>query len=223
MTFVPDMVFLEFIPFDELKKEEKSKGYVPKTVLLNEVEEGKLYEVVISQLYSMPLLRYRLRDLIKITALKDEETGINLPQMSFQRRFDEAINLGGLAQLDEKTIWQAMENIGLKYNEWTAFKEFGEGKSFLRLCIELIDSRDVSVLEKSIDEQLKIIDTDYKDIDRYLELQPVRITPLSIGAFQKYIEERVKEGADPAHLKLAHINPAETVIKRLLELSKAEG
>jgi hypothetical protein len=116
-----------------------------------------------------------------------------------------------------------MSNIGLKYNEWTAFREFDEGKSFLRLFIELTDSRDIPVLEKSIDEQLKAIDTDYKDIEHYLEMQPVRITPLSVGTFQKYIEERVKEGIDPAHLKLAHINPPETLIKRVLELSKAEG
>jgi phenylacetate-coenzyme A ligase PaaK-like adenylate-forming protein len=184
------MVFLEFIPIDELKKEEESRGYIPKTVLLDEVKEGKLYEVVISQLYGMPLLRYRLRDLIKIEALKDEESGSNLPQMSFQRRVDEAINIGGLAQLDEKTIWQAMDNINLKYNEWTAFKEFDEGKSFLHLFIELIESTDVSVLEKSIDKQLKTIDTDYKDIDHYLDMQPVRITSLSIGTFQKYVEER---------------------------------
>lgn len=223
MTFVPDMVFLEFIPYDELKKEERDKDYLPKPVLLNEVKEGEIYEVVISHFYGMPLLRYRLRDLIKIEALKDEESGINLPQMSFQRRADEAINLGGLAQLDEKTIWQAMENIGLKYNEWIAFKEFDKGKSFLRLFIELTEPRDAAELEKTIDKQLKVIDTDYKDIDYYLGMIPVRVTLLSNGTFQRYTEEKVKGGADPAHLKPAHINLIETEIKRLIELSEVGG
>jgi phenylacetate-coenzyme A ligase PaaK-like adenylate-forming protein len=222
MTFVPDMVFLEFIPLDELRKEEENKHYRPKTVLLNEVKERELYEIVISHFYGMPLLRYRLRDLIKIEALQDEESGIFLPQMLFQRRVDEAINIGGLAQLDEKTIWQAMANIGLKYTEWTAFKEFDQDKSILRLCIELTEPRDSEELEKVIDEQLKLIDTDYKDISYYLGMTAVRISVLSRGTFQRFMEEKVKEGADQAHIKPAHINPPESVSKRLLGLSAVE-
>ena len=223
MTFVPDMVFLEFIPYKELLKHEEDKDYQPSTVLLNEVKEGQLYEVVITQFYGMPLLRYRLRDLIRIVALKDDEAGVNLPQMTFQRRVDEVINIGGLAQLDEKTVWQAMSNAGIRYKEWTACKEDDQNKTFLCLYIEPIEQTDATELEMGIDEQLKIIDTDYKDIHYYLGYQPVRVKLLSPGTFQRYTEEKVKEGADQTHLKPAHINPPETVIKRILQLSKEGG
>ena len=63
-----------------------------------------------------------------------------------------------------------------------------------------------------IDEQLKIVDTDYRDIDAYLKLQPVRVSLLSPGTFQRYTAEKRREGADLAHLKPTHINPPEAVI-----------
>jgi len=219
MFFLPDMVFFEFIPYEELLKLQDDKDYQPSTVLLDEVEEGQSYEVVITHFYGMPLLRYRLNDLIKVIAKGDKGTGIKLPQIAFQRRVGEVIDLAGLARLDEKTIWQAIANSGIKYNDWVAFKEYAQNQVFLRLFLELRGEGEATDIEKMIDEQLKIVDTDYKDIDAYLKLQPVRVTLLLPGTFERYTEERKGEGADLAHLKPTHVNPPETIIKRLLELS----
>jgi len=44
---------------------------------------------------------------------------------------------------------------------------------------------------------------------------------LSPGTFERYREEKAKEGADLAHLKPAHMNAPDAIIKRLLELSDA--
>jgi len=219
MVFLPDMVFFEFIPYEELLKLQDDKDYQPSTVLLDELEEGQSYEVVITHFYGMPLLRYRLNDLIKVIAKGDKETGIKLPQIAFQRRVGEIIDLAGLARLDEKIIWRAIANSGIKYNDWVAFKEYDQNQVFLRLFLELRGEREATDIAKMIDEQLKIVDTDYKDIDAYLKLQPVRVTLLSPGTFERYTEERKSEGADLAHLKPTHVNPPETIIKRLLELS----
>ena len=219
MVFLPDTVFFEFIPEEQLEHLD-DKDYQPSTVLLNELEEGKSYEVVITQFYGMPLLRYRMKDIIKVIALKDEESGINLPQIVFQRRVGETINLAGLADLDEKTIWQAIANTGIKYTEWSACKEYDQNKSFIRLYLELKERKEAREVETIIDEQLRIVDTDYKDIDSYLELQPVRVTLLTPGTFQRYMEEKRKEGADLAHLKPAHMNAPDVVIQRILQLSE---
>ena len=220
---MPDCAFLEFIPYEEQLEHQEDKDYQPSTVLLDEVKEGKLYEVVITQFYGMPLLRYRLKDLIEVIALKDEETGVNLPQIVFKRRVGEVIGLGGLAQLDEKTIWRAIANTGIKYNDWTACKEYEHNQSFLRIYLELKEEKEVSEIEKMVGEQLKIVDTDYKDIALYLELQPVRVTLLSPGTFQRYMEEKTKEGADLAHMKPTHINASESAIQRLLQLSEVSS
>ena len=223
MVFLPDMVFLEFIPYPEPLEYQDDKYYQPSTVLLNEVEEGRLYEVVITHFYGMPLLRYRLNDIIKVTAKKDEETGINLPQVAFQRRVGEVINLANLAQLDEKTLWQAIANTDIKYTEWVACKEYDQNQVFLRVYLELKEEKEVASVETMIDQQLKIVDTDYKDIDSYLGLQPVRVTLLSPGTFRRYTAEKMKEGASIADLKPIHINPSEVVIRRLLQLSEASS
>lgn len=219
MVFFPDNVFLEFIPYEEVVRSQKDKNYQPSTVLLNGVEEGKLYEVVITQFYGMPLLRYRMQDIIEIVALEDEEAGVVLPHINFARKMGETIDLGGLAELDEKTIWQAIAHTGIKYTDWSAFKEYEHDQSFLRLFLELKEERDVTEVGTMIDEQLKIVDIDYEDVGSYLNLQPVRVTLLSPGTFQRYTEERIKEGADLAHLKPAHMNAPESVIQCLLQLS----
>jgi hypothetical protein len=220
MTFVPDMAFLEFIPYEEILKQEDNRDYQPSTMLLNELEAGKLYEIVITHFYGGPLLRYRMRDIIKIVALRDDETGVNLPQMEFQRRADEAISLASLATLDEKTIWKAIANTGIKYTDWTACKAHDQNKNFLRIYLELKERKEADDVAAMIDEQLKQVDTDYKDVKTYLGLQPVRVTILSPGTFERYAEAKRKEGASPAHMKPNRINPTEAVTQRLIQLSE---
>ena len=220
MTFLPDLIFLEFIPYEKsMEDEEKSSHNMP-TVLLNELQEGKLYEVVITQFYGMPLLRYRMHDIIKVVSLEDVETGTKLPQITFQRRLGETINLAGLTQLDEKTIWRAIANTGIKYVDWLACKEYMQNQTYLRIYIEPKEKIDANEIERRIDEELRLIDIDYQDLSAYLDLQPIKITELPSGTFQAYIDEKISEGADIAHLKPNHINPPQKVLQRLLELSK---
>lgn len=219
MTFIPDMAFLEFIPEEESLKSIEDNNYQPSTVLLDEVEEGKLYELVVTQFYGMPLLRYRMKDLFKVVALRDDETKVHLPQFVFQRRLGDTIDLTGLARLDEKTIWKALANTGIKYTEWSACKEYDQNQSFLRIYLELREEKGATKIESMIDKELKVDDSDYKDIDHYLKVQPVRVSLLPPGTFQRYMNEKRKEGADPAHLKPPHVNPSEADINLLLQLS----
>ena len=219
MVFLPDTAFLEFIPYEDRTEVNDPKENQLTTVLLDDLEVGKLYEVVVTHLYGGPLLRYRMRDLVKVISLGDDE--IKLPHIEFQRRVDEVINIGGLAQLDERTIMLALNNSSIKYVDWAAYKDFEDNKSILRIYLESQEVKDIAEMEAMIHQQLKDIDTDYRDIESYLELQPVRITLLSSGTFDRFIQEKRKEGADLAHLKPPHINPSEIVRQRLLQLSKA--
>ena len=95
LTFVPDTAFWEFIPEEELQKSKDNSDYQPATVLLDEVEPGKTYEVILTHFYGGPLLRYRIKDLVTCTAMRDEEAGIELPQMVFKARADDIISLAG--------------------------------------------------------------------------------------------------------------------------------
>ena len=220
LVFVPDMVFLEFIPYEQVLKLQEDRTYQPPTLLLNELEEGQLYEVVVTQFYGMPLMRYRIKDVIKVVATRDVEAGIDLPKIAFQRRTDDVIDLAGLCRLDERTLWQAINNTGIKDNGWMACKEHDGRQALIRIYLETDGQSEPDELAVMIDSQLKEIDTDYEDIDTYLGMQPIRVSVLSPGTFQRYTEEKMEQGADLALLKPAHVNPPNTTVHRLLDLSK---
>ena len=86
MVFFPNLNFLEFIPEDESTKWYLDQSYQPKTVLLDEVKAGESYEVVITNFHGGALVRYKLGDIVRIIALRNEKLGINIPQMVFERR-----------------------------------------------------------------------------------------------------------------------------------------
>lgn len=222
MTFTPYSVFLEFIPEEESHKSREDPEYCPRTVLLDEVEEGKRYEVLISSFYGMPFLRYRVGDFIKIVSLKDKETGIELPQMLFDSRADDLIDLAGFVRLDEKTVWKAIINAGLNSDDWTIRKEFAQGNPSLHLYLEPKDNHhnDDEEVSRLIDNSLASLDLNYADLDKMLGLHPLRVTILAKGSFQRYYEEKKTAGFDLAHLKPPHMNASDDIIESLLRLSQ---
>jgi hypothetical protein len=219
LYFLPDIAFYEFIPEDEVQKWQADERYQPRTVLYDEVQEGNLYEVVITQLYGMPLLRYRMKDLVRFTGMQDNETGVKLPHIQFQRRVGETIDLAALARLDERTLWQALANTGLRIVDWSAFKEYDGEQAYVRLYVELKDEAIADQVAARVDEQLRLIDVDYRDIESYLGLQPIRVTLLPKGTFMRYSDRQRQAGADLAHLKPPHVNAPEATLQALRELS----
>jgi hypothetical protein len=222
MTFLPHVAFWEFIPEEEWLKTLDDASYQPSTVLFNELEAGKSYELVFSHFYGMPLLRYRIGDLITVAALKDDETGVNLPQIVFKSRADGMIDLAGMTKLDEKTVWRAIANTGLKYEDWAARKEYDQKQPYLHLYIELKEPAEPLEVERLIDEQLKALDVDYRDVDKLLEIQPIKVTLLSQGTCQRYFDQKKKEGAHMGHLKPPHMNPSDGTMDLLIRLSQQE-
>jgi hypothetical protein len=221
MTFVPAFCFLEFVPEEDWLKSREDKDYQPHTVLLDEVKPGERYEVIISSFYGMPFLRYRLGDLIKIVTLEDEEAGIKIPQMVFFSRADDLIDIGGFARLDEKTIWQAIVNTGIKYEDWTARKEIEDNQPTLRLYIELKEKVDPARLENLIHGQLLSLNREYTDLNKMLGVQPLRVTTLPPGSLGRYYQQMKERGADMAHLKPPHMNATDTIIQDLLSQAQS--
>ena len=73
MVFLPDIVFLEFIPYADVLKLQDDPAYNPSTLLMDELQVGELYEVVLTHFYGMPLLRYRTGDLVRPVAVSGED------------------------------------------------------------------------------------------------------------------------------------------------------
>jgi len=217
MTFIPHLNFLEFIPEKESLKSRDDPFYQPETLLLDELKPGEKYELAITNFYGGPLIRYKLGDMVKITALRNEKLDIDIPQMAFYARVDDMIDIAGFTRLTEKVIWQAIENTGVAYKEWTVRKELKESP-ILHLYLELRENGHVTEeqIAKSVHRELKKLDAPYADLEAFLGLRPLEVTILPENAFQGYMERQQAAGADLAHLKPPHINPSDGVINCLV-------
>ena len=225
MVFFPSLNFFEFIPEREWFKWQLDHSYQPKTVLLDEVRAGETYELVITNLHGGILTRYRVGDMIKISSLRNEKLNIGIPQMVFHSRADELIDISGFGRLTEGIIWEAIENAGIPYTDWTARKETIGDRAVLHIYLELKDEYIAGEqgIASAIHDQLKKLDSKYHyniygifdGSQTMLDLRPVEVTFLPQGAFSSYIAQRQAEGAALGHLKPPHINSSDKVLSLL--------
>ncbi len=221
MTFVPNLNFLEFIPEEENLKWQMDRSYHPETLLLDELEEGKEYEIVVTNFHGGAMVRYRPGDMVMITSLQNERLGIHIPQMVFVGRADDIIDFG-VVRVSEKTIWQAVENTGITYEDWTAYRETGDSK--LNLYIELKDgfqAREADIAEAVYNDIMKSNEeahtrsTFHDDPADIVDFK-VKVTLLPSSTFANYTAQRRAEGAELAHLKPPHVNPTDKMLSLLL-------
>jgi hypothetical protein len=220
MTFIPNLNYFEFIPEEESIKSRENPAYQPSTVLLDEVKPGN-YELVITSLHGGPFVRYRLGHLIEITSLRNEELNINIPQMQFLSRVDDQIDIAGFTRLSEKIIWQAIENAGLTYSNWTVRKEINN-KPVLHLYIELKDAEDGITEEQvanRVHNALKKLDTPYAELEDFTGLRPLEVTILPENSFHIYKLKQQHAGSDLTQLSPPHINPSSGTVEFLVNAS----
>lgn len=217
LTFIPNLNFLEFIPEDEHLKWRLDNSYIPKTVLIDEVEVDKSYEIVITNFHGGAMVRYRVGDMIRITALRNNKLGIAIPQMIFERRADDLIDIAGFTRLTERVIWQAIESSRIPYEDWTVRKEIIGDKPALHVYLEAKDGCGTSNkrVASKLHTQLKKLDKDYADLESILSVKPIKVSILPEGAFKAYMAARQAEGADLAHIKPPHINPSDKTLSLL--------
>lgn len=218
LTLIPTLNFFEFVSEDELGKESESPGYAPRTVLLDGVEAGKNYELVITNLHGGPLLRYRTGDILRVTSLSNSATGGNLPQIVHYARRTELLEIGAFVRLTEQQVWKAIEQAGVPYVDWTVRKEVEGNDPVLHLRLEPASTAAIPSEEARarINHELGLIEADWADMASIAGLDPLRVTYLPSGTFDRYAQRKQSEGADLAHLKPVHVNPSAEVIEGLL-------
>jgi len=116
-------------------------------------------------------------------------------------------------------MWQAVANSGLEYEDWTIRKEYDSGSPYLHLYLELKNGSDSEQARHLLDGSLAALDSDYANVGRMLEVDPLKVTLLPKGSFQRYLEEKRHAGFDLAHLKPPHMNASDDVIESLLRSS----
>ena len=114
-------------------------------------------------------------------------------------------------------MWQALENSGIDFVDWTVRKELASDMPVLHLYVEIVASRgDESELGDRVHECLKQADEGYAHLEGMLGVNPLRVTLLPVGAFERYAGRQLERGADLAHLKPPHINPPDETIGALV-------
>jgi hypothetical protein len=218
LTFVPNSNFFEFIPEAEWLKNQKDALYEPRTVLLSEVKPGERYELVITSFYGMPFIRYRLGHLVRITALKDDEAAIYLPQMVFEARADDLIDIAGFTRVSEKTVTQAISSARIGCEDWVIRKEIRDGKPRLHLYIELNDGCPGDNLAPLLHSELTKTDPGYHDLVAMMEIRPLEVTTLLTGTFKNYYDVRQQNGLALAQRRPPKVNASDDTIVELLGL-----
>lgn len=218
MTFIPNSNFFEFIPEAEWLKSRYDVFYEPYTVLLPDIKPGERYELVITSFYGMPFIRYRLGHLIHIVSLEDAEAGIQLPQMVFEARADDLIDIAGFTRVSEKTVMQAIAGSGIRYEDWIIRKEIQDGKPTLHLYIELDGGKGKAELATVLNSELMKTDPGYHDLVVMMEMRPLEVTVLRKGTFKDYYREKQENGSELARRRPPRMNAPDDVIVELLKL-----
>ena len=219
LTFIPYSNFFEFIPENEWLESKRNVFYQPRTVLLSEVEPGQRYELVTTGLYGMPFVRYRLGHLIRITSLADEEAQVYLPQMVFESRADDLIDIAGFTRISEKAVAQAIANAGFNGTEWSIRKEINRGKPALHLYIELNGTNTAQQVAAVMDRGLKEVDSFYRDLDSMMDIHPLKATLLRPGTFSDYYQKKREAGAELSERQPPRMNAPDHVVQEIVRLS----
>ena len=216
MTFAPDINFYEFIPLDEHQKGKADPTYTPKTILMDELIPG-VYEIVMTNFHGGAMFRYRIGDFYEVVSIGDDEIGTVLPQFRFFSRCDDYMDLGNMVRFTEKTIWQALERSEVKYVDWAARKEVKNGNPILHIYLELNNDEksDLSEIQAKVKKGLMAINSEFASMETIMGDGHVQVSTLPASAFDNYIESQRKAGADLAHIKPPHMEPADEVLEKL--------
>jgi hypothetical protein len=207
LTFFPDVNYLEFIPEAELKKEQEVESYQPRTILLDEIRPGEIYELVITKLRGGAFVRYRIGDIMKCIALENKEDKIALPQVKYLDRVNNIIDLAGFTRITKQIIGDAIKLSDLGIEHWAACKEYGDNRPYINLFFENTNKLDLEFVQSKINEQMKIIDTDYRDVHTMLGYDPLILSEVKDGSFTTFQEETKK--------RIDRINPEKEDLARI--------
>lgn len=217
MGLNPHTCFYEFISESELEVERSDPNYVPRTCLLDEVEPGASYEVVITSFFGMPFVRYRLGHIVRFTT---DHIGYG-HEFLFVGRSDERIDIGGFTRIDESTVWKAIVQAEIPVREWTLRRETEGIVPELHMYMELSNPYEAGRLVPNLHQSLKDCDPLYSDLETMLGICPLKVTVLSPGTFDAYTDMQLKQGASLVGSRPSRMNPSDEIVGRLVALDRA--
>ncbi len=211
MVFFPDACFYEFIPEQEMRRNLEDPHYQPRTCLMDEVQAGETYELVISVLHGGAFMRYRIGDMYHCVSAGSGQ----LPRLTFVDRVPDVIDIAGFTRITMSSMQEVIRLSRLELGDWVLKKEFNQNEDpFLHLYLEIPPDAQCgevatrAVLTEHLSLYFKYFDSDYGDLKKLLNMEPLEITILKYGTIAAY-EKRLGT-------RLPRINPGMLDIRGLL-------
>ena len=202
MVFFPDACFYEFIPEEEMRHNLRDPAYQPRTCLMDEIQTGETYELVLSVLHGGAFMRYRIGDMYHCISAGSSQ----LPLLTFVDRVPDVIDIAGFTRITASSMQEVIRLSRLELGDWVVKKEFNEHDDpFLHMYLEIPPDAQTSevvtrtVLTEHLSLYFKYFDSDYGDLKKLLNMEPLQITILKHGAISAY-ETRIGT-------RLPRINP----------------
>ncbi len=199
MVFFPDSCFYEFIPEDEMHRSLAEPDYTPRTCLMDEVRTGVSYELVISVLHGGAFMRYRIGDVYHCLSAEEGE----LPHFTYVDRIPTVIDIAGFTRITELSINEVIRMSGLTgISDWFVRKEYDGNTPFMHMYLEIkpdASVKEADVLAEHLTVYFKYFDSDYSDLKKMLNIEPLQITILPAGTMEAF---RLEAGR-----KISRINP----------------
>lgn len=193
MYFFPDTCFYEFLPEQDMLRLMDQPDYQPRTCLMDEVQPGEKYELILTVLKGGAFARYRVGDTYRCLGLSSREDGTRIPRFEYVDRVPDIIDIAGFTRISANGIRSVIQLSGLPVTGWVAAKEFtAENRPYFHLYVEI--RRDAflkyaigtEVLRDLLTTYFKYTDQDYRDLKKLLGMDPLRVTVLRTGSFETY-------------------------------------
>lgn len=181
-------LFYEFVPFDE-------KNFFPtgeikpdaEAVLIDEVEEGKDYALLISTCAGA--WRYMIGDIIKFTSIDESEIIITGRTKHFLSLCGEHLSVDNM----NKAVELVSNDLNISIKEFTV-AGIPHGSLFAHHWFVGTDDKvDARVLKGKIDAHLKELNDDYA-VERSAALKEIFVDVLPIKKFYEWMESKGKVG-----------------------------
>ena len=178
-------IFYEFIKVDEYFDKN------PKRISLKDVEIGVNYVIIIST--TAGLWGYNIGDTVQFTSTNPYKIIVSGRIKHFISAFGEHV----IGKEVEQALQQAVQKTNVLINEFTVAPQVmpKDGLPYHEWFIEFVEiPEDIEELSRLIDGFLQEQNTYYKDLISGNILKTLKITPIEIGGFSKYMKSQGKLG-----------------------------
>ena len=184
-VLLPHCIFFEFIPVGD--DEDEDPGENPQTLLLDELEVGKKYEIVVTNFSG--LYRYRIEDVVQVTRMYHKT-----PQVELLYRRNLGMNIANektTTEMIDVAARHAAEKAGVTYAGYSFYADFSTTPP--RYCMVMepqseADEPTRQTLIDALDEELKEINEKYFKYRRWGMLARPEALLLQSGAYAEYKE-----------------------------------